>query len=809
MSVVAGRHRCAGGFTLAELVSLALIAALIVLSKSLFRISIHVPGHSGLTWMALLLIARGTVRHPWAGTVVGVVSGLLAVFLAPGSAGIFTWIKYAAPGLALDGLVLLVPGGMVHPVSAALIGAFANLAKLAAGYILAVLLGLPATFIALGLGVASVSHAAFGAAGGALGAMVLVRLYRARPQLAPRSGGASGAERGRPQGDRGPSAFAVFAAVSLTAVAGVLSGPGQSAVAATVWSEGTPTRTFGIDEFSSAVLVGGSDPAIIPTTDVLWSVGFAGLDPRSAELVEGGNILVASRDGRAVLELDRSGRVVWKFDERDYRAATGDAAAEFMPFHVSRSTGADGGLHALITLRRGAPVIEVDRGRRIVWRFGTGEAGFGPGQTFDAYSSTRLANGNTLIADNHGGRVMEIRTSDYDPDVPLYGFTEDSVVWQYGVAGELASAHGYAEGYLDWPRTAVRLENGNTLITDEAGARAIEVTPARHVVWQYGTPGVYGVEEGRLFEPSGAVRLPDGTTAIAHGRLEGRIDVVDPAGRVVRRFPDPATTPTDPLMSAIRSITLASSGAMVLTDEGNDRVLGFGAATTAKVTSGPIDCGLPGVRKSFSALESNAVTPSGTAVALYYSLDAGPWLTVPAGGVLPEGTQGVFIRYRAILATTDNLLGARIEDVSVTYAPVSTGDDGDDGGAVAPVPGGETTRTIAPSTSGTRRAPARRSTKPVQLVPKALAAGSGSRSAPLESVQVGGDLPPGLVEASGRLLGRVTPGTTDPGDGSGTGGAAGAPFSPGGLALLGGVYMAGFAASPLKSAFVRLALRRT
>ena len=73
------RHTFAGGFALRELVTLALVAALIVMSKSLFRVSIHVPGHSGFLWMALLVIARGVVRKPWAGTLVGEVSGILAV----------------------------------------------------------------------------------------------------------------------------------------------------------------------------------------------------------------------------------------------------------------------------------------------------------------------------------------------------------------------------------------------------------------------------------------------------------------------------------------------------------------------------------------------------------------------------------------------------------------------------------------------------------------------------------------------------------------------------------------------------------
>jgi len=231
-------RRNTSGFALRELVLLALVAGLLVLSKGLFRTSIHVPGHTGIFWMALLVIAKGVVRRNGAGTLVGVVSGLLAVMLVPGQEGIFTWVKYAAPGITLDVLGLILPGGFAKPAQAAVMGAIGNLAKLAAGYLLAVALGLPSGFIALGLGIAAVSHAAFGAAGGALGALLLQRLYRARPDLAPPD------HAGRPaaSGGNGPPALGVILALMLAVTSGVLAGPVGPAAAATVWAEGTTGR---------------------------------------------------------------------------------------------------------------------------------------------------------------------------------------------------------------------------------------------------------------------------------------------------------------------------------------------------------------------------------------------------------------------------------------------------------------------------------------------------------------------------------------------------------------------------------------
>lgn len=800
--------RRTSGFALRELVLLSLVAGLLVLSKALFRISIHVPGHTGIFWMALLVIARGIVRRNGAGTLVGVVSGLLAVMLVPGQEGIFTWVKYAAPGIALDLLVIVLPGGLYRPVQAAVMGAFGNLAKLAAGYLLAIALGLPSAFIAAGLGIAAVSHAAFGAAGGALGALLLQRLYRARPDLAP----ADLPRRPAAPGGGGPKALGVMLALVLAATTGVLAGPAGPAAAATVWTEGTATRPFSAPVLTSAVQVGGSDPAVVPRWDMVWSAGFTGLDPRSAQFV-GDNVLIASRDGRAVYEIDRSGRIVWSYNQVEYRADIGSSSADFLPFHASRFTATDGTAHTLITQRRGAPIIEIDENKDIVWRYGTGVVGYGPGQLADGYSATRLPNGNTLIADNQGCRVLEVRSSDFDPTAPNYGYTAASIVWAYGIGGELGSAHGYAEGYLDWPRTAVRLSNGNTLITDQASSRALEVTPAGHVVWSYGHPGIEGREDGYLFEPSGAVRLPDGTTAISHGKLYGEVVFVDGTGAVVKRFPDSVLSTPDLGMSELRSIGLSAHNSILIADEGNDRVIEAGVVPTAKLGSGRIDCGLPGVRKKFSALTWQGSTPAGTSIELYYSIDGGAWQPAPAGGALPESAAGVYLNYRAVLSTTDSSRAARLESVSITYA-LDTGQDetpevpaaaGDDGGS-----NGGTGGTTNPSRTS-------RGSSKVTMVPKRLPGGLGGSAlgSSGSAVRIGGDLPPGLVEASGRVLGRVrilgdTNAELGTGGGSGRGsmGLGAGEQATGGLVLLGGVYLVGFGATPARAMLIRLVLRR-
>ena len=177
---VNGRHH----LTTRELATLALVAALIVVSKFVFNMPLRVPGHSGLFWMALMVIGRGIVRRPHAGTMLGLVAGLLAVAIMPGRLGLLTWIKYAAPGMLLDLIAPLIKGRFEDPVLGMFAGALANLAKLLLSLLVTLAMGLPAGFIAVGLGFSAITHAVFGALGGLAGAMVLRRLFAARiPQV--------------------------------------------------------------------------------------------------------------------------------------------------------------------------------------------------------------------------------------------------------------------------------------------------------------------------------------------------------------------------------------------------------------------------------------------------------------------------------------------------------------------------------------------------------------------------------------------------------------------------------------------------
>jgi ABC-type thiamin/hydroxymethylpyrimidine transport system permease subunit len=177
VDVAAGAPR--RSLTSQDITRIALVSALIIAARSLLRVPLHIPGHSGVLWMALLIVGKGIVRKPAAGTLIGLVTGIAAVALVPGKEGILTGLKYLVPGITVDLLTPLFRGRLDRIVPAALIAAAAHVAKLMTALIMGVALGIPSGFLALGLGFAAATHLGFGVLGGVLGAVVLARLENA------------------------------------------------------------------------------------------------------------------------------------------------------------------------------------------------------------------------------------------------------------------------------------------------------------------------------------------------------------------------------------------------------------------------------------------------------------------------------------------------------------------------------------------------------------------------------------------------------------------------------------------------------
>ena len=239
------------------------------------------------------------------------------------------------------------------------------------------------------------------------------------------------------------------------------------------------------------------------------------LSAQEKEFNKRGNTLIADQFNNRVIEVDRQGNIVWQF---------GLGPADFSPASIIGTNDAQRVGDLTLMAGTGTPggqpeapnctnpsgcadnrVLLVDRDGNIVWQYGQfGVAGSGPDQLNVPVQNTWLPNSHVLITDQANERVIEV-------DVASKG-----IVWQYGTTG----VSGNGPEQLNNPNSAELLENGHILISDENNNRAIEVTRAGQIVWQYGSgdPTINEPLSGVAF----ASRLENGHTLITdsnHARI--------------------------------------------------------------------------------------------------------------------------------------------------------------------------------------------------------------------------------------------------------------------------------------------------
>jgi len=167
-------------FSTFQLMLLALFAALIVVAKIALRLPLQLPGHSGIFWMAIVIVAAGVVHKPGAASLVGLTSGIIAAFLGLGDFGALdTLVSYTMVGVGTDLALWLLGGNPENLVVATLAGTFGHMAKFLVKWVFGVLTGAPVGFVALGLARAFIGYLIFGALGGLLGGLTLKALRRA------------------------------------------------------------------------------------------------------------------------------------------------------------------------------------------------------------------------------------------------------------------------------------------------------------------------------------------------------------------------------------------------------------------------------------------------------------------------------------------------------------------------------------------------------------------------------------------------------------------------------------------------------
>jgi hypothetical protein len=176
-------------------------------------------------------------------------------------------------------------------------------------------------------------------------------------------------------------------------------------------------------------------------------------------------------------------------------------------------------------------IVEVDpKSNQLVWEYDSAKANGNSGKGVEVHAFQRLDNGNTMIAESGVSRIIEVNSDgQIVHEMPLKvskphphrdtrlvrklpsgnylvchegeGIvreyeTNGKIAWEYNVPmfdRKPAPGHG-VEAFGNQCFSALRLANGNTLLTTGNGHGVIEVTPAKEIVWQITQNDLPGIQ---------------------------------------------------------------------------------------------------------------------------------------------------------------------------------------------------------------------------------------------------------------------------------------------------------------------------
>lgn len=230
-------------------------------------------------------------------------------------------------------------------------------------------------------------------------------------------------------------------------------------------------------------------------------------------LVLGGKTAIIGEDGKPTWEYDGGSRDGFVLPNGNVLIAYSDRVVEVTPekqivFSYKRSKenseiGTTQRLYngnTLITELGGRPrLLEVDAKGNI-----TLEVPLQP-ETENAHMQTRMArqlrNGNYLVP-----HLLAFAVKEYSPDGKVVRVFKTDFEELGGRKGE------------NWPFTAIRLDNGNTVVSLTHGNKVVELNHLGDIVWKITNDEVHGLFK----DPCGSQRLANGNTVIgSHAANQG------------------------------------------------------------------------------------------------------------------------------------------------------------------------------------------------------------------------------------------------------------------------------------------------
>ncbi|MFG0294785.1 MAG: PQQ-binding-like beta-propeller repeat protein [Maioricimonas sp. JB045] len=246
----------------------------------------------------------------------------------------------------------------------------------------------------------------------------------------------------------------------------------------------------------------------------------------------GRRFLAADSSKKTLALIDEDGQTVWQH--------------RIGPLHDLHQL-ADGHILCQLNWTR---VVEIDPATdEIVWEYDAATANGNEGKKVEVHAFQRLADGNTMIVESGPARIIEVTPNgQIAREIPLkvenphphrdtrlvrkldsgnylVCHEGDGVVREYDATGAVVwdfpvplfgrqrrKGHGL-EAYGNQCFAALRLKNGNTLISTGNGHGIIEVTPAGEIVWQLQQDDLPGI---RLAWVTTLEVLPGGNIVIGN-----------------------------------------------------------------------------------------------------------------------------------------------------------------------------------------------------------------------------------------------------------------------------------------------------
>ncbi|MBI2929326.1 MAG: hypothetical protein HYY24_26980 [Verrucomicrobia bacterium] len=206
---------------------------------------------------------------------------------------------------------------------------------------------------------------------------------------------------------------------------------------------------------------------------------------RDGFVLPSGNVLIAWAD--RVEEVTRGNQIVFSYQRSQENGELSTAQRLYNG-------------HTLVTELGARPrLVEVDPRGNIVL-----DVPLQP-ETENVHMQTRMArqlkNGNFLVP-----HLLAFAVKEYSPDGKVARVLKTDLDELGGRQAE------------NWPFTAIRLDNGNTLVSLTHGNKVVEMNPRGEVVWKVGNEHV----GGRFQDPCGSQRLANGNTVVgSHGANKG------------------------------------------------------------------------------------------------------------------------------------------------------------------------------------------------------------------------------------------------------------------------------------------------